>query len=66
MKEKILFNFLYPTILITCAISLIIVWTGMLTVFVIDDYNKNPNTLFVSIPLIIFVHWFGYKVFTKN
>ena len=66
MKEKILFNFLIPTILIVCVIFGTIVWGGMLTIFVIDDYNKNPNTLFISIPFIIFVHWFGYKVFTKN
>ena len=62
MKENFWLTIL-GIVMIILVILGVIIWVGMLIVFTIDDYNKNPNSLFITIPAIIFVHWFGYMVF---
>jgi len=59
MKENFWFTIL-GIVMIILVILAVIIWVGMLIVFTIDDYNKNPNSLFITIPAIILVHWFGY------
>lgn len=59
MKEKI-FNILIEIVMITLIIIGILIWFGLWTVLIIDEYNKNPNTLFISIPVLILFHWWGY------
>lgn len=59
MKKNIIENILgiVMTILLIFAV---LTWVGMLIVFVMDDYNKNPNSLFINIPIIILVHLWIY------
>jgi len=61
MKENIFYTIL-GIVMIILIIFAVLVWVGMLIVFVVDDYGKNPNLLFIDIPMIILVHWFGYMV----
>lgn len=59
MKEKI-FETLIGILMIILVIVGILIWFGLWTVLIIDEYNKNPNTLFISIPALILLHWWGY------
>ena len=59
MKNNIIENIL-GIVMTTLLIFAALVWVGMLIVFVMDDYNKNPNSLFINIPIIILVHLWIY------
>ena len=59
MKKNIIENLL-GIVMTTLLIFAVLVWVGMLIVFVMDDYNKNPNSLFINIPIIILVHLWIY------
>lgn len=59
MKKNIIENIL-GIVMTTLLIFAALVWVGMLIVFVMDDYNKNPNALFIDIPIIIIVHLLIY------
>lgn len=65
MKE----NILYVILSVIFAISIvfaIIAWVALLIVGIIDMYEKNPNTLFIIIPFVIYIHIFGYLTFTRK
>ena len=59
MKKNIIENIL-GIVMTTLLIFAVLIWVGMLIVFVMDDYNKNPNSLFIDIPIIILVHFLIY------
>ena len=59
MKKNIIENIL-GIVMTTLLVFAVLVWVGMLIVFVMDDYNKNPNSLFINIPIIILVHLWIY------
>ena len=59
MKKNIIENIL-GIVMTTLLIFVVLIWVGMLIVFVMDDYNKNPNSLFIDIPMIIIVHLWIY------
>lgn len=59
MKKNIIEN-IQVIVMTTLLIFAVLVWVGMLIVFVMDDYNKNPNSLFIDIPMIIIVHLWIY------
>lgn len=59
MKKNIIENIL-GIVMTTLLIFAVLTWVGMLIVFVMDDYNKNPNALFIDIPIIILVHFLIY------
>ena len=59
MKKNIIENIL-GIVMTTLLIFAVLIWVGMLIVFVMDDYNKNPNSLFIDIPMIIIVHLWIY------
>ena len=59
MKKNIIENIL-GIVMTTLLIFAVLVWVGMLIVFVMDDYSKNPNSLFINIPIIIIVHLWIY------
>lgn len=59
MKKNIIENIL-GIVMTTLLIFAVLIWVGMLIVFVMDDYNKNPNSLFINIPIIILVHLWIY------
>ena len=59
MKKNIIEN-IQGIVMTTLLIFAVLVWVGMLIVFVMDDYNKNPNSLFINIPIIIIVHLLIY------
>ena len=59
MKKNIIENIL-GIVMTTLLIFAVLVWVGMLIVFVMDDYSKNPNSLFINIPIIILVHLWIY------
>lgn len=59
MKKNIIEN-IQVIVMTTLLIFAVLVWVGMLIVFVMDDYNKNPNALFIDIPIIILVHLLIY------
>ena len=59
MKKNIIENIL-GIVMTTLLVFAVLVWVGMLIVFVMDDYNKNPNSLFINIPIIIIVHLWIY------
>ena len=59
MKKNIIENIL-GIVMTTLLVFAVLVWVGMLIVFVMDDYNKNPNSLFINIPIIILVHSWIY------
>lgn len=59
MKKNIIENIL-GIVMTTLLIFAVLTWVGMLIVFVMDDYNKNPNSLFINIPIIILVHLWIY------
>ena len=59
MKKNIIENIL-GIVMTTLLVFAVLAWVGMLIVFVMDDYNKNPNSLFINIPIIILVHLWIY------
>ena len=59
MKKNIVENIL-GIVMTTLLIFAVLIWVGMLIVFVMDDYSKNPNSLFIDIPMIIIVHLWIY------
>lgn len=59
MKKNIIENIL-GIVMTTLLIFAVLIWVGMLIVFVMDDYSKNPNSLFINIPIIIIVHLWIY------
>ena len=59
MKKNIIEN-IQGIVMTTLLIFAVLVWVGMLIVFVMDDYSKNPNSLFINIPIIIIVHLWIY------
>lgn len=59
MKKNIVENIL-GIVMTTLLIFAVLIWVGMLIVFVMDDYSKNPNSLFINIPIIILVHLWIY------
>ena len=59
MKKNIIEN-IQGIVMTTLLIFAVLVWVGMLIVFVMDDYSKNPNSLFIDIPIIIIVHLWIY------
>ena len=59
MKKNIIENIL-GIVMTTLLIFAVLVWVGMLIVFTMDDYSKNPNSLFINIPIIILVHLLIY------
>ena len=59
MKKNIIEN-IQGIVMTTLLIFAVLVWVGMLIVFVMDDYNKNPNSLFINIPIIILVQLWIY------
>lgn len=59
MKKNIIEN-IQGIVMTTLLIFAVLVWVGMLIVFVMDDYSKNPNSLFINIPIIILVHLWIY------
>ena len=59
MKKNIIENIL-GIVMTTLLIFAVLVWVGMLIVFTMDDYSKNPNSLFINIPIIIIVHLWIY------
>lgn len=65
MKENILYIIL-SVIFVICIVLSIAAWIALLIVGTIDMYNKNPNTLFIIIPFIIFVHVYGYLSLTRR
>lgn len=65
MKENILYIIL-SVIFAICIVLSIAAWIALLIVGTIDMYDKNPNTLFIIIPFIIFVHVYGYLSLTRR
>ena len=65
MKENILY-IIFSVIYVICIVFAIIAWIALIIVGIIDMYEKNPNTLFITIPFIIYVHVFGYLTFTRK
>ena len=59
MKKNIIENIL-GIVMTTLLIFAVLVWVGMVSVFVMEDYSKNPNSLFINIPIIILVHLWIY------
>lgn len=59
MKKNIIENIL-GIVMTTLLIFAVLIWVGMLIVLVMDDYSKNPNSLFINIPIIILVHLWIY------
>ena len=59
MKKNIIENIL-GIVMTTLLIFAVLTWVGMLIVFTMDDYSKNPNSLFIDIPIIILVHLWIY------
>lgn len=41
-------------------ISVILIWFGMIFVWCTELYEKNPNTLFIIIPIFIIFHIWVY------
>jgi len=61
MKENIFYTIL-GIVMIILVILGVITWVGMIYVGIKQYYDINPNSLFITIPAIILVHWFGYMV----
>jgi len=65
MKQNI-FYIILDFVMILCMVLGTLTWIGIMSIGVIDLYEKNPNTLFITIPFVIFVHVFGYLTFTRK
>ena len=59
MKENIFYTIL-GIVMIICVIVGVTVWGGMMYIGIKECYDINPNSLFITIPFVIFAHWFGY------
>jgi hypothetical protein len=65
MKENILY-IIFSVIYVICIVFAIIAWIALIIVGILDLYEKNPNTLFITIPFVIYIHVFGYLTFTRK
>lgn len=65
MKENI-FYVILDLIMVLCMVIGTLTWVGMVSIGIIELYEKNPNTLFITIPFVIYVHVFGYLTFTRK
>ena len=65
MKEKILYATL-GIILYISIVSMVLIWACMMFFGIKEYYDLNPNSLFITIPIVIFVHIFGYFCFTRK
>ena len=65
MKENI-FYIIFGFVIILCMVIGTLTWVGIMGIGIIDLYEKNPNTLFITIPFVIYVHVFGYLTFTRK
>lgn len=65
MKENIFYAIL-GIVMIICVIVGVIVWCGIIYIGIKEYYDINPNSLFITIPSVIFVHAFGYLCFTRK
>ena len=65
MKENILYT-VFGVIMLLCMVFGTLIWVGIISIGVVDMYEKNPNTLFITIPFVVFVHVFGYLTFTRK
>lgn len=65
MKENILYT-VFSVIMLLCMVFGTLIWVGIISIGVVDMYEKNPNTLFITIPFVVFVHVFGYLTFTRK
>ena len=59
MKKNIIEN-IQGIVMTTLLIFAVLVWVGMLIVFIMEKKKKNPNSLFINIPIIILVHLWIY------
>lgn len=64
MKENIFI--ILDLVMVLCMVIGTLTWVGIMGIGIIDLYEKNPNTLFITIPFVIFVHVFGYLTFTRE
>ena len=60
IENKNIIENILGIVMTTLLIFAVLVWVGMLIVFTMDDYSKNPNSLFINIPIIIIVHLWIY------
>lgn len=65
MKKNI-FYVILDFVMILCMVFGTLTWVGIMSIGIIDLYEKNSNTLFITIPFVIFVHIFGYLTFTRK
>ena len=65
MKENILYT-VFSVIMLLCMVFVTLTWVGIMSIGIIDLYEKNPNTLFITIPFVIYIHVFGYLTFTRK
>lgn len=65
MKEKILYS-IFGIILYISIIFGVLIWICMMYFGIKEYYDLNPNSLFITIPTVIFVHIFGYICFTRK
>ena len=65
MKKNI-FYVILDLVMILCMVFGTLTWVGIMSIGIIDLYEKNPNTLFITIPFVIYIHVFGYLTFTRK